>query len=63
LKNNDEGIPPKKMLQGLCADDLQIMRFLRATHEVCDRHDDVDIAGLKAGSTKQNAEPAFYSKS
>jgi starvation-inducible DNA-binding protein len=34
------------MLQELCADNLQLMRFLRATHEVCDRHDDVATASL-----------------
>lgn len=44
--NNDEGTAPKKMLQELCADNLQLMRFLRATHEVCDRHDDVATASL-----------------
>ena len=44
--NNDEGIAPKKMLQELFADNLQLMRFLRATHEVCDRHDDVATASL-----------------
>src|SRR5580765_3976001 len=44
--NNDEDIAPKKMLQELCADNLQLMRFLRATHEVCDRHDDVATASL-----------------
>jgi starvation-inducible DNA-binding protein len=34
------------MLQELCADNLQLMRFLRATHEVCDRHGDVATASL-----------------
>src|ERR1043166_7397478 len=33
--NNDEGIPPKEMLQELRADNLQLIRFLRATHAVC----------------------------
>jgi hypothetical protein len=39
--NNEEGIAPKKMLQELCADNLQLKPFLRATHAVCDRHNDV----------------------
>jgi starvation-inducible DNA-binding protein len=47
--NNDEGIAPKKMLQELCADNVQLMRFLRATHEICHRHDDVATAGLIEG--------------
>jgi len=42
--NNDEGIAPKEMLQELRADNLQLVRFLRATHEVCERHDDVATA-------------------
>ena len=44
--NSDEGIPPKKMLQELRTDNLQLLRFLRGTYEVCDRHDDVATAGL-----------------
>lgn len=44
--NSDEGIPPRKMLQELWADIRQLMRFLRATHEVWARHDDVVTAGL-----------------
>ena len=47
--NNDEGMAPKKMLQELCADNLQLMRFLRATHEVCERHDDLATATLIEG--------------
>ena len=44
--NNDEGITPRKMLLELRADNLQLTRFLRATHEVCERHDDVATASL-----------------
>jgi starvation-inducible DNA-binding protein len=44
--NNDEGIAPKKMLQELCADNLQLTRFLRATHEVCEQHADIATASL-----------------
>jgi starvation-inducible DNA-binding protein len=31
---------------GLHADNLQLTRFLRATHEVCERHNDVATASL-----------------
>lgn len=47
--NRDEGIPARKMLQKLWADIRQLMRFLRATHEVWARHDDVVTAGLMEG--------------
>ena len=47
LKDNDrEGVSPKEMLGELCADNQQLTRSLRATHEVCDRHNDVATASL-----------------
>jgi starvation-inducible DNA-binding protein len=44
--NNDEGVPPKDMLRELQADNLQLTRFLRSTHEVCERHNDIATASL-----------------
>jgi starvation-inducible DNA-binding protein len=44
--NNKEGISPQDMISELCADNQQLTRSLRATHEVCDRHDDVATASL-----------------
>lgn len=44
--NNDEGVAPNEMLLELRADNLQLTRFLRATHEVCERHDDIATASL-----------------
>jgi starvation-inducible DNA-binding protein len=44
--NNNEGVAPKEMLLELHADNLQLTRFLRATHEVCERHNDVATASL-----------------
>ena len=44
--NNNEGVAPKEMLLELHADSLQLTRFLRATHEVCERHNDVATASL-----------------
>ena len=47
LKNNNEAfVTPKDMLAELCADNQQLTRLLRATHEICDRHDDVASASL-----------------
>jgi starvation-inducible DNA-binding protein len=58
--NNDEGILPKKMLQELHADNLQLTRFLRATHEVCERHDDVATAGLIEGWIDQTERRTWF---
>jgi starvation-inducible DNA-binding protein len=44
--NNEEDVTPKGMLLELRADNLQLTRFLRSTHEVCDRHNDVATASL-----------------
>jgi starvation-inducible DNA-binding protein len=44
--NNAEGVTPKEMLAEVCADNQQLTRFLRATHEVCDKHSDVASASL-----------------
>ncbi len=44
--NNAEFVSPKDMLGELCADNQQLTRFLRSTHEICDRHNDVATASL-----------------
>jgi starvation-inducible DNA-binding protein len=44
--NDDEKIGPRDMLMELRDDNLQLTRFLRIAHEICDRHDDVATAGL-----------------
>jgi len=44
--NNDESVPPQKMLAELRDDNLQLTRFLRATHEICDGNNDVATASL-----------------
>jgi starvation-inducible DNA-binding protein len=44
--NDDESVPPQKMLLELRDDNLQLARFLRATHEVGDRNSDVATASL-----------------
>jgi starvation-inducible DNA-binding protein len=47
LKDNDqEFVPPKEMLSELCADNQALVRSMRSTHEVCDRHNDVATASL-----------------
>jgi len=44
--NNKEGVSPQEMINELCGDNQQLTRSLRATHEVCDRHNDVATASL-----------------
>ena len=44
--NNEEDLTPKSMLLELQADNLQLTKFLRGTHEICERHNDVATASL-----------------
>ncbi len=47
LKDSDaEIVEAKEMLLELHEDNLHLTRFLRATHDVCDRHKDVATASL-----------------
>src|SRR2546428_1281577 len=44
--NNKESVSPQEMISELCEDNQQLTRSLRATHEICDRHNDVATASL-----------------
>jgi starvation-inducible DNA-binding protein len=44
--NNKEAVSPQEMIGELCEDNQNLTRSLRATHEVCDRHNDVATASL-----------------
>ncbi len=44
--NNEEFVTPKDMLAELCEDNLHLTRSLRATHEVCEKYNDVATASL-----------------
>jgi starvation-inducible DNA-binding protein len=44
--NNKEAVSPQEMIGELCDDNRQLTRSLRATHEICDRHNDVATASL-----------------
>jgi len=47
IKDNDsDSVAPADMLTELCADNQLLTRSLRATHEVCDKYDDVATASL-----------------
>ena len=44
--NNAEFVEPLDMLSELRADNLQLTRSMRATHEICEQHNDVATASL-----------------
>jgi starvation-inducible DNA-binding protein len=44
--NDDTSLGATDMLAELCSDNRQLTAFLRLTHEVCDRNDDVATASL-----------------
>ena len=44
--NNDEFVLPLDMLSELSDDNQALTRYLRATHEICDKHNDVATASL-----------------
>jgi starvation-inducible DNA-binding protein len=44
--NNDQRVAPEEMLAELGADNLDLTRNLRSTHEVCDKYNDVATASL-----------------
>ena len=44
--NNAEGVAYEDMLSGLRADNQQLTRNLRSTHELCEKHNDVATASL-----------------
>ncbi|MGA3169708.1 MAG: DNA starvation/stationary phase protection protein [Chthoniobacteraceae bacterium] len=47
IKDNDsENLSPKDMLSDLCANNQQLTRSMRATHETCERHGDVATTSL-----------------
>lgn len=44
--NSEESVAAKDMLAELRNDNSELTRFLRATHEVCEKHNDVATASL-----------------
>jgi starvation-inducible DNA-binding protein len=61
LKDNDsEIVTPEDMLAELRADNQQLVRSLRATHEVCDKHKDVATASLIENWIDQTERRAWF---
>jgi starvation-inducible DNA-binding protein len=44
--NNDPEVAPQDMLAEICTDNQHLVRFLRATHAICDEYHDVATASL-----------------
>ena len=44
--NNEDFVAPLDMLHELCSDNLELTRNFRATHEVCEKYNDVATASL-----------------
>jgi starvation-inducible DNA-binding protein len=44
--NNQEVVPPENMLRELLSDNRELTKFLRETHEICERANDVATASL-----------------
>jgi starvation-inducible DNA-binding protein len=44
--NDDSSLTPEAMLTELLADNKELIKYLRATHGVCDEHNDVATASL-----------------
>src|SRR5579863_6443999 len=44
--NNDECLGPEEMLTELRTGNSELTRFLRATHEICEKHNDVATTSL-----------------
>jgi|ERR1700690_2219211 starvation-inducible DNA-binding protein len=44
--NNEDFVGPEEMLAELSADNQHLTRLLRATHEICEKHNDIATASL-----------------
>jgi starvation-inducible DNA-binding protein len=44
--NNQQSVAPEKMLSELCSDNRALAAYLRATHELCEKHGDVATTSM-----------------
>lgn len=58
--NNKESVRPEDMLREIHSDNREITRFLRATHEVCEKHSDVATASLIENWIDQTERRAWF---
>jgi starvation-inducible DNA-binding protein len=58
--NNEDVVAPKQMLTELLGDNRHLIRYLRATHEVCDKHNDVATASLIENWIDESERRAWF---
>lgn len=58
--NNKEMASPQEMIGELYADNQQLTRSLRATHAVCDRHNDLATASLIENWIDESERRAWF---
>jgi starvation-inducible DNA-binding protein len=58
--NNKEMVIPQEMIGELYADNQQLTRSLRATHAVCDRHNDLATASLIENWIDESERRAWF---
>jgi len=61
LADNDKAaVGPHEMLAELAEDNQKLTRFLRATHELCDKHNDVATASLTENWIDQTERRTWF---
>jgi starvation-inducible DNA-binding protein len=58
--NNRDFVGPKDMLEELLADNQKLAQYLRATHEVCEKHNDIATASLIETSVDQTERRTWF---
>lgn len=58
--NNREVVGPDEMLAELCSDNQQLVRSLRAVHEVCGHHNDVATTSLIENWINETERRAWF---
>jgi starvation-inducible DNA-binding protein len=58
--NNKDSLGAHEMIAELCDDNQQLTRFLRATHEICARHNDVATASLIENWIDESERRAWF---
>jgi starvation-inducible DNA-binding protein len=58
--NNKEMVSPQEMIGELYGDNQQLTRSLRATHAVCDRHNDLATASLIENWIDESERRAWF---
>ncbi len=58
--NDDSSLAPEAMLLALLADNQELIKYLRATHEVCDQHNDIATASLIENWIDESESRAWF---